>query len=139
VIELADTGPWILSGRYPELRAEFDSAIERREIATCDMVKLELLHGSRDAGEFSATRWQLDVLPQCPIGPAEFQRALDVYEELAHQGGMHQRQVKHKDLLIAAAAESAGVTVLHYDADFDTIAAITGQPTRWIAPRGSLR
>ncbi len=28
--------------------------------------------------------------------------------------------------------------VLHYDADFDVIAEITGQPTRWIAPRGSL-
>jgi predicted nucleic acid-binding protein len=63
---------------------------------------------------------------------------LDVYETLAHQGGMHHRRVKHVDLLIAAAAESAGMALLHYDADFETIAAITGQPTRWIAPRGSL-
>jgi predicted nucleic acid-binding protein len=51
---------------------------------------------------------------------------------------MHHRRVKHVDLLIAAAAESAGMALLHYDADFETIAAITGQPTRWIAPRGSL-
>jgi hypothetical protein len=28
--------------------------------------------------------------------------------------------------------------VLHYDEDFDRIAAITGQPTSWIVPRGSL-
>jgi predicted nucleic acid-binding protein len=40
--------------------------------------------------------------------------------------------------LIAAAAESAGVELLHYDEDFDRIAAITGQPMRWIVPRGSL-
>jgi hypothetical protein len=25
-----------------------------------------------------------------------------------------------------------------YDADYDTIAEITGQPVRWAAPRGSL-
>lgn len=43
----------------------------------------------------------------------------------------------HADLLIAA-AEAAGVTLLHYDEDYDRIAAVTGQPTRWIAPRGSV-
>ncbi len=37
-----------------------------------------------------------------------------------------------------ASAELAGATVLHYDADYDRIAAITGQPTEWVAPRGSL-
>lgn len=42
------------------------------------------------------------------------------------------------DLLVAAAAELAGVTVWHYDEDFDRIAQITGQPTLWIARRGSL-
>jgi predicted nucleic acid-binding protein len=47
--------------------------------------------------------------------------------------------VKHPDLLIAAAAEAAGVTVLHYDEDYDRIAEITGQPTCWLAPTGSLR
>jgi predicted nucleic acid-binding protein len=42
------------------------------------------------------------------------------------------------DLLIAAVAERERVTIVHYDADFDTIAAITGPSTRWVAPRGSL-
>ena len=69
-----------------------------------------------------------------PIGEAEWRRAIEVYEALAVKGGAHQRQVKHRDLLIAAAAESAGVPVLHCDADFDRIAAITGQPTRWALP-----
>jgi len=27
---------------------------------------------------------------------------------------------------------------LHYDADFDLIAGVTGQPTEWIVPRGSV-
>jgi predicted nucleic acid-binding protein len=46
--------------------------------------------------------------------------------------------VKIPDLLIAACAERHGVQIVHYDRDFDTIAAITGQEVRWVAPRGSL-
>ena len=42
------------------------------------------------------------------------------------------------DLIIAATAEEHGATVLHYDADYDRIAAVTGQPVEWVAPRGSL-
>lgn len=83
-------------------------------------------------------RARLDVLRQCPVGAREWRRALDVYEVLAHQGGLHHRRVKHPDLVIAAAAESAGLQLVHYDADFETIGAVTGQATRWLAPRGSL-
>ena len=54
------------------------------------------------------------------------------------RSGLHHRRVKRPDLLIAAAAESARMTLLHYDADYDVIAALTGQPTRWIAPRGTV-
>jgi predicted nucleic acid-binding protein len=42
------------------------------------------------------------------------------------------------DLLIAAVAERNQVTVVHYDADYDTIAEMTGQPTRWVVERGSI-
>jgi len=62
-----------------------------------------------------------------------------VYEEPAKQGGMHHRRVQHADLLIAAAAEAAGVKLLHYDRDYEAIAAVTGQPMPWIAPKGSPR
>jgi hypothetical protein len=40
------------------------------------------------------------------------------------------------DLLVAAIAQVAGVTVLHYDGDFDLIATTTGQPCEWIVPAG---
>lgn len=42
------------------------------------------------------------------------------------------------DLLIVAVAESASLTVLHDDVDFDHIAAIADQPTEWIVERGSV-
>ena len=103
------------------------------------MVRLELLHSARNAIEFAEIREELAALPDCPIGKDQWMRALQVYERLSAKGGGSQRSVKHPDLLIAAAAEAAEVTVLHYDEDYDRIAAITGQPTRWLAPKGTLR
>lgn len=42
------------------------------------------------------------------------------------------------DLLTAAVAEYHRAVVLHYDADFEHIAAITGQAHKWIVPRGTI-
>jgi predicted nucleic acid-binding protein len=140
-MELADTSAWVWSRRraHPELRRTFDAAVVEGTIGTCDMVRLELLYSARNAKEFAEIREDLSALPDCPIGIAQWHRSLWVYEQLADIGGAHQRSVKHPDLLIAAAAETAGVTVLHYDEDYERIAEITGQPTRWLAPMGSLR
>ena len=49
-----------------------------------------------------------------------------------------QRGRKIPDLLIAAAAEGAGLAVLHYDTDFDRIAEVTRQPCEWIVPAGTV-
>jgi hypothetical protein len=136
--QLADTTAWHLSRRVPELRGSFDQRTVSGEIGTCPIVTLELLQSARNGREFDERRLEMGELPQFPIATREWARAIDVYRELAHQGGAHQRSVGHADLLIAAAAESAGVELLHYDEDFERIAAITGQPTRWIVPRGSL-
>ena len=136
---LADTSAWawtrVIGG---DLRRDFDNDLVDRQVAICDMVRLELLHSAQNANEFQALRHDLSALPDCPIRVEQWERALDVYEQLALQGGLHHRAVKHPDLLIAAAAESAGIAVLHYDEDYDRIAAITGQQARWLAPRGSL-
>lgn len=139
--DLADTSAWIWSRRraYPRLRQAFDAQLIDGNVATCDMVRLELLHSARNPVEFGEVRDGLTALIDCEIGKAEWSRALSVYEQLASAGGASQRSVKHQDLLIAAAAESAEVCLLHYDEDFDRIAEITGQHTRWLAPPGTLR
>ncbi len=137
-MQLADTSAWQLSRRRPDLQAAFTEKTSAGRIGTCAMVSLELLQGVRNGREFDERRRQMGRLPQFPIAAREWARAIDVYRELAHQGGAHQRSVGHADLLIAAAAESAGLELLHYEEDFERIAAITGQPTRWIVPRGSV-
>lgn len=137
-MELADTSAWSWTRvRGGEIRREFDEAVVAGNVATCDMVRLELLHSAPSASKFRALHRDLGVLSERPIGKEQWERALDVYEQLARQGGLRHRAVKHPDLLIAA-AETAGMAVLHYDEDDDRIAAITGQSVRWIAPRGSL-
>ena len=42
------------------------------------------------------------------------------------------------DLLVAGVAEASGAILLHYDRHFDAIARVTGQPTEWLARRGTL-
>jgi len=42
------------------------------------------------------------------------------------------------DYLIPVGAASGDDTVLHCDADFDHISAVTGQQTQWIVERGSI-
>ena len=138
-MKLADTSVWVWTRTVGgELRAGFDEDLIEGQVATCDMVRLELLYSARNATEFSTLRSELEALPNCPIGIEQWQRALDVYEQLARQGGLQHRAVRHPDLLIAAAAEGAGIPVLHYYEDYDRIAAITGQGVHWLAPRGTL-
>ncbi len=62
-------------------------------------------------------------------------KALQVQSELARTG--HHR-LPIPDLIIAAVAEAKGLTVLHYDADYDRIAEVTGQDAEWIVPRRSV-
>lgn len=138
---LADSSAWIWSRRrgYPELRTWFDERLEEAEIATCDLVRLELLFGTRSADEHRQRRQELDALDTCPITPREWRRAIEVQGALAELGPDHQEVAKPADLVVAAAAEAAGVELLHYDEDFDWIARVTRQPIRWLASPGTLR
>ena len=136
-MELADTSVWARKA-HPLVRDWFAAAIETGEIAGCDMIGLELLHSARNPAEFALIEDGLRGLPWVEPHAADWLRAREVYRVLGGRPGMTQRSVKHPDLLIAAAAERAGLILVHYDADYDAIAAITGQPVRWAAPRGSL-
>lgn len=137
-MELADTSAWTNRHKNPEVLADFTAQLEAGEFATCPMVELELLWSARDVQSFESLRAQISALERLPISGHEWIRATDVFGELAARGPLHHRQVKLPDLLVAAAAESAGVPVCHYDRDFDVIAEVTGQPVRAIAPLGSL-
>lgn len=136
-MEVADTGVWARKG-HPSIEPWFTAEVDNGQIAMCDVVAMEILHSARSGAEFEAMETRMLGLPWIRIEPADWTRAREVYGVLARHGGGHQRRVQMQDLLIAACAERWGVAVVHYDSDYDTIAAITGQSTRWAAPRGSL-
>jgi predicted nucleic acid-binding protein len=137
-MELADTSAWTNRHKDPAIRATFDREVKAGAVATCQLVKLELLWNTRDAADFAEARAELEALADAPITPSVWRRATDVFQEFASARPLHHRQAKIPDLVIAAAAELAGLTVCHYDRDFDLIASVTGQPVRAIAPLGSL-
>ncbi|MBW3601585.1 MAG: hypothetical protein KY434_02660 [Actinobacteria bacterium] len=64
------------------------------------------------------------------------ERARWIQAELVARG--RHRAVAIPDLLVAAVADVEGLTVLHYDRDFDVIAGVTGQPTEWVVPAGTV-
>jgi predicted nucleic acid-binding protein len=123
--------------RHPQVSAMLAPLILAGEVATCGVIELEVLYSARSYLDLVNTRaTRARAFPLIPMAQSDFERAIDVMEELA-QRGQH-RAVGLPDLLISAVAERAHLTVLHYDADYDLVAAITGQPMQWIVPRGSV-
>ena len=135
-VELADTSVWARSAKPP--LAWFAAAVEEGRIAVCDQVAMEVLFSTRDARDFRATEEALLACPWLPIDARDWVEARRVFRGLADQGPLHHRQVKIPDLLIAAVAARHDMTLVHYEGDYDVIAKITGQRTRWAAPPGSV-
>jgi predicted nucleic acid-binding protein len=77
----------------------------------------------------------LRAFPTIPIEPVDWDRARMVFRELAAVSHGFQSSVPIADALIAATAERHGLTVTHFDHDYDRLASVTGQPTRWVAPK----
>jgi len=119
----------------PQVAALLSLLAVEGALASCHLVALEVLYSARNAADYEQLRRDIDSSPWLPVTEAVMDRALEVQGLLARRG---QHRLPLPDLAIAATAEVHGATVLHYDRDFDLIAAATGQPTMWVAPRGSI-
>lgn len=133
---LADTSALTRRDTRPEVRQALEPLLLAGQIATCGIVSLELLYSAPDPGTYEALAGALQGMPQAPIGEATIDRALEVQGLLA--ASSQHRAVPLPDLLVAACAEGAGLTVLHYDSDYERIATVTGQEVRWVVSRGSV-
>jgi predicted nucleic acid-binding protein len=102
--------------------------IDRGLVRITTVTRLEIGYSARSAAQarsaFSTP--PISAMPVEYLTPAIEDRALEVRLMLAGRG--HHRAPSIPDLLIAAAAELAGLTILHLDKDFELIAALTGQP-----------
>ncbi|MER7009151.1 PIN domain nuclease [Dactylosporangium sp. NPDC000555] len=109
-------------------RDEWSTRISRGLVRLSAITRLELGYSVRsgDAGRGQFALPPLALMPVEHLTPAVEDRAFEVQMLLADCG--QHRAPSIPDMLIAAAAEKAGLTVLAVDKDFDLIAAITGQP-----------
>ena len=73
-------------------------------------------------------------MDSAPITTAVMATAIDLQRALAHWGW---HRVSIPDLIISAAAKHSGLVVLHYDADFESIAKVGGPDHEWVVPKGS--
>ncbi|HEV2249151.1 MAG TPA: PIN domain nuclease [Candidatus Limnocylindria bacterium] len=123
--------------KSPDVAARLGPLIMDGEVATCGVLELEVLYSARSERDLAATRAErAAAFPRIAMSERDLLRAEDVISQLARRG--HHRAVSLPDLLIAAAAERSQLIVLHYDGDYDVIAAVTGQRVEWVAPKGSL-
>jgi predicted nucleic acid-binding protein len=107
---------------------EWAGRIERGLVRICTVTRLEVGFSARSGKDLRAS-YERPPLARIPIEyltPAIEDRAVEVQVALGERG--QHRAASIPDLLIAATAELAQLTVLHDDKDFDLIADITGQP-----------
>ena len=129
---LIDTSVWHRADLVPHHLTAIAAA---GALSTCGIVELEIGYSARNQADHAAVFSRRTSLQRARIDDAVLSRALEVQWLLAARGW---HRLRPADVIIAAAAEQAGMTVLHYDSDFERIAEVTGQPHRWVAPRGSL-
>jgi predicted nucleic acid-binding protein len=117
------------------VRSALEPLAEAGRVGRAGISDLEIGYSARNAREWDALRGAMAAFELVETDARHMQRARQVQRMLA---GRSQPGRKVPDLLVAAAAEEAGLIVLHYDSDFDRIAAVTGQECEWVVPAGSI-
>lgn len=131
---LIDTSVLTRLGQAP-IRDAVGSLAESGRAARAGITDLEVGYSARDAAEWDRLVRALGAFELVETTEVHVRRARQLQRQLADR---HQRGRKIPDLLVAAAAEERGLVVVHYDRDFDLIAAVSGQRCEWIVPAGSV-
>jgi len=121
---LADTSALALLPRA-DAAARFVSLLVGGGVASCSLIDLEVVR-EFPPGERRAVTAERRTFPSVPIDDAVVERAIEVQSLI-------ERALPPIPLLVAAAAERAGLVLLHDDDVFDEIAAVTGQPIERVA------
>ncbi len=105
-------------------------------VATCATLDAEALYSARSPAEYERVRTdRREAYEYLPTEDAHWQAAFDAQRALARTG--RHRAVGIADLLTAVLAAERGITVLHYDSDFEIVAEVLDFEHRWVLPRGT--
>ena len=119
----------------PAVAARLRPLLEDGDLATCAIVDLEVLYSGRNPADYQQILEERRSLDAAPLTPEVMTRAIELQHELARRG---QHRVPIPDLIISAAALLSELVVLHYDADFERIAAAGGARHEWVVPKGTM-
>jgi predicted nucleic acid-binding protein len=122
--------------RWPEpaARHRLEALLLGGRLALCSLTLLELGAAAPGGGHGELLGELGAAYRQVPVGEGCFRRAAEVQALLARRGW--HGEVGPAALLVAVAAELAGLVVLHADPAFDRIGEVTGQGHRWVVPPG---
>ena len=120
---LADTSMVVRLRRGQDIQPRWVDAVRAGLVAVCPVVEAELVRATASKGDRDDLRAKLRLLfgwHPMPDNAWRFvERTQDALVDLGQQKGP-----SVVDLLVAATADAWGLTVLHVDADFDTIARV---------------
>ena len=120
---LIDTSAWIEFLRDTgSVTCERVEALLETEIATCDVVRMELLAGARDELHLNDLRRLLARATLIATVPTDFDDAASLFRLCRRRGETVRKLI---DCLIAAIAIRAGAPLFHMDSDFDVLARHT--------------
>lgn len=120
----------------PDVGERVEALGVQRPLYRCAVVDLEVLRSATSSTDYEARRLALiSGFTDLSVTPEVTVRALDTQRRLALES--RHRGVSLADLTIAACADVNDAAVLHYDADYDLIAEVTGQSTEWVVAAGS--
>lgn len=123
--------------RIQRIGDELAEPIAAGLVATTAVLDAEVLFSARSAEEFVRLRHErLVTFEYLPTDDEDWQVAIDSQLRLAQQG--RRREVGIADMLTAVAAHKHRLTLLHYNADFETAATVVHFEHRWVAHVGSL-
>ena len=130
---LADTSAWMQARRDAGARDLLLAAIERGEVRWCWSVRYELMIDARGSDGIAAVERTLDALREVPLDRSVQRAVLALMRELAADGSHGAHRYPLTDLTVAAAAQHAGVDILHFDQHLERLGDRLGVEAHWIS------
>jgi predicted nucleic acid-binding protein len=130
---LADTSAWMQARRDPRARDLLVDAAERDEVCWCWPVRYELMVDARRSEGIAAVERTLEGLREIPVDRSVQRAVLATMRELAATGSHGAHRFPLTDLTVAAAAQNAGIGILHFDQHLERLGGHLGIEARWIS------
>lgn len=122
--------------RHESVRGRLQPLIDRGLVGVCQIIVLEGCAAATSAKQYRSLQTYYAQFEMIDTRPEALDRALEVQAALAERS-LHMN-VPLPDLIMAATAERTGVTLIHYDSDFDKIASVSRLTAEWVVERGSV-